>query len=141
MLDTMAKLLQPSLLQLVQLHRSKNKHQSTHDNTLPKHCILYGLHLSKLCLRIFAHFPLETTAKDSKEWKFCQVLVAEHWCGLEELRSPELSARFFMYSQEDCFLGRWRSSIALFAIRNHVWELEMLLNREGGYRSTALYPR
>lgn len=57
MLETMARLLQPSLVQLVRLHCSKNNNKSTHDRALPHHCVLYGLHMSKLCLRIFLTSP------------------------------------------------------------------------------------
>ena len=99
---------------------------------LPAHCIVYGFHLSKLCTRIFAHFPVDTHGDDPTQWKFCQVLVAEHWSGLEELKKPRVNARYEVYSEDECLLVRWRLTIALFAIRYRVLELEKVLQGEIG---------
>lgn len=143
MLETMVRLLQPSLVQLVRLHCSKNKNKSTHDRALPHHCVLYGLHLSRLCLRIFAHFPLDTSGDDSTQWRFCQVLMAEHWCGVEDIKNPD--SRYTMwqplYSQEDCLLGRWRTAMALFVIRSRIRELEMFLQEGSSVNNEPYFRR
>ena len=132
-LEAMAKSAQPTLVKLVRLHRKEDGCASPSSaETLPAHCIVYGFHLSKLCTRIFAHFPVDTHGDDPTQWKFCQVLVAEHWSGLEELKNPRENARYEVYSEDECLLVRWRLTIALFAIRYRVLQLEKVLRGEIG---------
>ena len=84
-------------------------------------CIVYGLHCSRDKLRIVAHFPMNVEGDAAKNWKFAQVMVAEHWIGLARARP------LFPHFDDNALLHRWRLSGALFFIRKHVMGLRELL--------------
>ncbi|CAL1706359.1 unnamed protein product [Somion occarium] len=108
---------------LVQKHR--HSQETTSETALPKHCVLYGLHWSRTHLRIFVHFPICTMGEDPTGWKFGQALAAQHWVALEQVHPERVSSH--CNSQDTFFLGRWRMTVALFAIRARIHELEQLL--------------
>ncbi|CAL1706355.1 unnamed protein product [Somion occarium] len=119
----MARILRPTLVHLVQKHR--HSQETTSETALPKHCVLYGLHWSRTHLRIFVHFPICTMGEDPTGWKFGQALAAQHWVALEQVHPERVSSH--CNSQDTFFLGRWRMTVALFAIRARIHELEQLL--------------
>ncbi|CAL1706372.1 unnamed protein product [Somion occarium] len=119
----MARILRPTLVHLVHAHR--HSQQTTGGTTLPKHCVLYGFHWSRTHLRIFVHFPIKTIGENPADWKFCQAVAAQHWAALEQIKPDQVSTH--RNSQDTLFLDRWRMTVALFAIRARVHELEQLL--------------
>ncbi|KAJ3537172.1 hypothetical protein NM688_g6728 [Phlebia brevispora] len=116
--ELLAKASHPTLLRLLYLHGNKD--------VLPPHCFVYGLHVSRMHLSIFAHFPVRRVASnDTDGWEFAQVLLAKHLIPGDPTD---------VYGHVDQFLSRWRALIALLTILKHVQfqSHEMKIGSTGG---------
>ncbi|CAL1706414.1 unnamed protein product [Somion occarium] len=107
---------------------------------LPEEFIVYGLHWSNARLHILAHFVTNIDSDDPDKWKFCQVLVAQHWITLEEVDHRNPIGSFRHYAEFDMLLDRWRVVVSLFMIRAHVQRLKQCLQTgdTAGYPSSEM---
>lgn len=101
-----------------------------------EHCIVYGLHCTNNKLRIIAHLPRGMTEDEAKDddptrLKFAQVMLAEHRISLEDL--PDIQDLPICHDDDNALMFRWRISVALSKIHQHVQHLKAIL----GYTSSS----
>ena len=111
--DAMAKVLHPTLVQLVRRYGEKA--------VLPSHCFVYGIHLSPTYLSLCIHLPTRMTnlKTGAITWYFRQVLVARYLIATNHNPSN---------MHENLILTRWRLLVSLLTVLKHVQLLDAELH-------------
>lgn len=83
---------------------------------LPANGFVYGIHMSRTHISIFAHFALtpDDVSDEQSAPRFCQILLSRFY--LSHLSGGN--------DQDDLFLGRWCLLTALFAVLRHTEMLQ-----------------